>query len=89
MRAPPMARLHQQLRVRAHERHRHRDLGPIGQHRLRPQAELLDCREDVVPPSRVEPGGVVTQLVKDLVHLERGQNRLDEHCGADRSAWDA
>ena len=51
--------------------------------------ELLDDAEDVVPAAGVQPGGVVAQLVQDLVHLERGQDRLDQHRRADRAARNA
>ena len=52
-------------------------------------AELLDHAEDVVPASGVQPRRVLAQLVEDLVHLERGEDRLDQHGGADRAARDA
>ena len=45
--------------------------GAVGQHERRVVAELLDDAEDVVPAPGVEPGGVLAQLVEDLVHLER------------------
>ena len=32
---------------------------------------------------------MVAQLVQDLVHLERGENRLDQYGGADGAARDA
>src|SRR5215211_7442802 len=41
-------------------------------------AELLDVGEDVVPPAAVEAGGVFAKLVEDLMHLERGEYRLDQ-----------
>ena len=52
-------------------------------------AEVLDDAEQVVPPAGVESGGVVAQLVEDLVHLERGRDGLDQHRGADRAVRDA
>ena len=52
-------------------------------------AELLDDAEDVVPAPGVEAGGVLAQLVEDLLHLERGEDRLDEHRRADRAARNA
>ena len=61
----------------------------VGQHELGPVAEVLDHAEEVVPAAGVEPGGVVPQLVEDLVHLERRQDRLDQHGGPDGSARDA
>ena len=33
----------------------------------------LDEAEDVVPAAAVEAGGVVAQLIEDLVHLEGGE----------------
>ena len=51
--------------------------------------ELLDEAEDVIPAAAVEAGGVVAQLVEDLVHLERGEDGLDQHGGADGAARDA
>ncbi len=84
-----VARLHQQLGVGPHERARHRHVARSGRTNWRVVPELLDDREDVVPPAGVEPGGVLAQLVEDLVHLERGEDRLDEHGGPDRAAGDA
>ena len=89
VRVAAMTGLHQQLGVRAHEGHGHRHLRAIGQHRLGTQPKLLDAREDVVPAPGIEPSRVLAELVQDLVHLERGQNRLDEHRRADRAARDA
>ena len=88
MRATSVARADEKLRVRAHERHRHRHLRAIGQHELVALAELLDDREDVVPASGVEPGRVLAELVEDLVHLERREDRLDEDGRLDRPARD-
>ena len=88
VRAPPVARLHEQLGVRAHERHGHRDLRPVGQH-LAPAVELLDQAEDVVPAPGVQRGDVVAKLVEDLVHLERREHGLDQHGRADRAAVEA
>jgi hypothetical protein len=41
--------------------------------------ELLDVAEDVVPAAAVEADDAVAQLVQDLVHLERGEQGLDQH----------
>src|SRR5262249_59420734 len=61
-RAPPVARLNQELGVRPHEGDRHRDLCAVRQYHLGPASELLVDAEDVVPASRVETDGVITQL---------------------------
>ena len=50
------------------------------------RAELLDRAEDVVPAAGVQRAAVVAQLVEDRVHLERRQDRLDQHGAADRAA---
>ena len=51
--------------------------------------ELLDDAEDVIPPPAVQAGRMVAQLVEDLVHFERGGDRLDEHRGANAAARNA
>src|SRR6266851_7034874 len=89
VRATFVARLHQQLRVRAHEGDGHRDLRAIGKHEVGTVPELLDDAEDVVPAPRVETARVIAQLVEDLFHLERGKDRLDEYGGTDRSPRNA
>jgi hypothetical protein len=90
VRAVGVAALHQQLGVGAHERHGHLDLGAVRQLELRPAGpELLDHREDVVPAAGVQAGGVLAQLVEDLLHLEGRHDRLDQAGGADGAARDA
>src|SRR5207248_11203627 len=48
--------------------------------------ELFDDAEHVVPAARVEPRHVLAQLPEDLVHLEGGEDGLDQHRRADRAA---
>src|SRR5207247_5573256 len=81
--------LHETLRVRAHERHGHRDLGAIRQHEFGPGAKSLDDAEEIVPATGVESRGMVAQLVKDLLHLESGVDGLNENRRAHRSAGNA
>ena len=81
-----MARAHEELRVRPHERHGHRHLHAVREDELGPVAELLDDREDVVPAAGVEPGRVLAELVENLLHLERREDRLDEDGRLDRAA---
>ncbi len=88
VRAALVTRAHEQLGVRAHERHGHRHLDAVGQHPVA-RAELLDRAEDVVPAAGVERAAPVAQLVEDLLHLERGEDRLDQDGAADRPARDA
>ena len=88
-RAALVARLDEQLGVGAHERHGHRHRHAVGQHEVGAVAELLDHAEDVVPAAGVQPGRVLAQLVEDLLHLERGEDRLDQDGRADRAARDA
>ena len=80
-----VASLDKKLGVRAHERHGHRHLRTIGQHEIRPVPELLDDAEDVVPAARIQTARMRAQLVKDLLHLESGQDRLDQHRRPDRA----
>ena len=90
VRAALVAGADQQLGVGAHERHGHRHRVAVGQQEVAaPGAELLDDGEHVVPAAGVEPGGVVAQLVEDLLHLERGRVGLDQHGRADRALRDA
>ena len=85
-----MAGLHEQLGVGPHERHRHRHLAAVGQDEPGAAAAVvLDHREDVVPPAGVQPRHVVAQLEEDLLHLEGGRQRLDQHGRADRAVRDA
>ena len=85
----PVAGGDEQVGVGLHEGHGHRHLVAVGEHPGRVVAELLDHREDVVPSPGVEPGGVVPQLVEDLVHLQGGQDGLDEHGGPDGAVGDS
>ena len=89
VRPPLVAHVDQPLRVGAHERHRHRELHAVRQHLVRARAERLDEAEQVVPPSGVQPRRMFAQLVQDLLHLERGGQRLDEHRRADGTARNA
>jgi hypothetical protein len=84
-RAALVAGLQQQQCVGAHEGRRHRHLRAVGQAEVLVQLELLDAGEDVVPAARVQAGAVLAQLVQDLVHLEGGQDGLDQHGGLDRA----
>src|SRR5699024_6986159 len=51
--------------------------------------EGFDDREDVVPSSSVQTGGMVAELVEDFFHLEGGGNGLDQYGGPDRTLWNA
>ena len=82
-RAAPVAGLDQQQRVGAHERRGHRHLRAVGEAEILVGAEFLDAGKDVVPAPDVEARRVVAQLVQDLVHLERGDHRLDQRGGLD------
>ena len=84
-----MRRLHEQLRVRVHERDGHRHGGAVRQHEVVAVPEFLDHAEDVVPAARVQARRVLAQLVEDLLHLERGEDRLDQDGAANRPGRDA
>src|SRR5262249_41888664 len=45
--------------------------------------------KDVVPAARVEPRRMLLELVEDLVHLESGEDGLDQHGSLDRRARNA
>src|SRR5262249_40085544 len=70
----------QELGIRAHERHRHRHLRAIWQD----GAQLLDDAEDVVPAAGIQTDRPLAQFPEDLVHLERGEDRLDQDRRANR-----
>jgi hypothetical protein len=84
-RTTSMAGADQQQRIGAQEMRRHCHLLPIRQHETRVRAELLDEAEDVVPAAAVEPKDVVFELVENFVHLERGEDGLDQHRALDRA----
>ena len=46
--------------------------------------EFFDAGKNVIPAAAVQPGGMLAQLVKNFVHLERGRNRFDQHRRANR-----
>ena len=54
-----------------------------------PRAELLDHAEDVVPAAGVQAGSMLAQLVEDLLHLEGGEDGLDQDRCPDRALRDA
>ena len=60
-----------------------------GEQEFRLVPERLDEGKDVVPAAAVEAGHVVAQLVDDLVHLEGGGQRLDQHRRLDGADGDA
>src|SRR5438067_2522888 len=68
---------------------RHGNQRAIRETELAMVPELLDARKDIVPPPAVESRRMLTHLVQDLVHLERGKNGLDQHRRLDRAARDA
>ena len=86
MSSPAMAGGDEQLGVVVHHRRGHRDAIAVGKHKLAAAtSEVLDQAEDVVPATGVEASAVIFQLVENLVHLERGRDRLDENRRADRA----
>ena len=50
----------------------HADGAAVGDDGAGELAEGLDQGEDVVPAAAVEAGGVLAELVEELVHLEGG-----------------
>mmetsp|Transcript_5060 Transcript_5060/g.10991 ORF Transcript_5060/g.10991 Transcript_5060/m.10991 type:complete len:373 (-) Transcript_5060:205-1323(-) len=86
---PLVAGLDEQLDVRVHEGGGHAHVGAVGQHKLGVVPELLDEAENVVPAPAVQACRVVPQLVYDFVHLEAGQDGLNQHGGPDGAARQA
>ncbi len=80
---------HEQVGVGPHERHGHRHLRAVRQHEAVALAELLDHAEDVVPAAGVQARRVLAQLVEDLLHLEGGEDGLDQDGRLDRALRDA
>ena len=83
-----VAGLDEKLNICVHERDGHGDTGTIWEDEVWVLAELLDDREDVIPTSTIKSGGVVSEFEDDLVHLERGEDGLDEDCASDAASWD-
>src|SRR2546423_134028 len=81
-----MPDLHKPLRIRTHERRRHRDLPAIGKNEIGARAKRLDDAEEVIPTTRVEPCRMVAKLVENLLHLEGRVDRLDQRRRANASA---
>jgi hypothetical protein len=79
VRAALVAGVDQQFRIRGEEGLRHRHLSAFGQHAVAVRTEGLEVGKDVVPAAAVEAGDARPQRVQDLVHLERGRQRLDQH----------
>src|SRR6185312_5736765 len=86
--AATMAGLDAELGVAAHEVRGHGDLRAVGKEDGGVGGELLDEGEDVVPAAAVEASGVLAELEEDLVHLEGGEDGLDENRCADGAARD-
>src|ERR1700719_2934389 len=76
MNAAPMTDLNQQIDVGTQKMSLHRDLRSVGENEFRTRAEFLDIAENVVPPAAVEPGRMLAQFVKDLVHFESGDDLI-------------
>ena len=83
-----VAGLDEQLDVRVHERNSHGDIAAVRQDKLGVVSELLDDGEDVIPATTVEAGAVLAELVDDLLHLESGENGLNQHGSTDGTAGD-
>ena len=67
----------------------HGHVRTVGQDKLLVVAQTLDGGEDVVPAAAVEARRVVLELVQELVHLERGEDGLDQARRADGAARQA
>ena len=88
VRAPAVAGVHQQVRRRGEEMCSHRHLRPVGENHVGTVVENLDHAENVVPPPQVQSRRPFPELVEDLLHLEGGENVLDQHRWADAAVRD-
>ena len=84
-----VAGLDEELDVGVHEGDGHGDARAVGEDEGGVVAELLDGGEDVIPATAVEAGGVLAELVDDLVHLEGGEDGLDQDGTTDGAAGNA
>ncbi len=75
--AVAVADLDEAADVVLHPRPTHPDRAAVGHDAVLVLLEDLDVGEDLVPAAAVETGGVGAELVEDLLHLERGRERLD------------
>lgn len=84
-----VAGLDEELDVGVHEGDGHGDAGAVGKNEGGVVAELLNGGEDVIPTAAVKTRGVFAELVDDLVHLEGGENGLDQDGTTDGAAGKA
>ncbi len=89
MGAAAVAGPHQTVGERLHQRQRVRQTVAVGEDELRGVAEVLHDGEQVVPAGGLEAGAVIAQLPEDLLHVERGRDRLDVDSRPDRALRDA
>src|SRR5947207_11630236 len=78
-----VARLHEELRVRAHERHSHCHLSSIGEDEFLPLAELLDDAEHVVPASGVQTRAVIAAVTETALAKVRDDKKREATDGFD------
>src|ERR1700733_630134 len=64
---------------------RHGHFRAIRKNEVGAVAEFLDEAENVIPSSAVQSGGVLAQFKQDFVHLERREDRFDQHRGPNGS----
>src|SRR5579872_4494402 len=89
MDAASMAGVNQEFNIRAQKRLLHRD-SPAFRERVLPMAsEFLDKAEYIVPPPTVKTGGVIAELIKDLIHFECSRDSLDQNRRPNGSIWDS
>ena len=85
----PVASLNQEFNVGTQERTFHGDERAVRQHEFGVCLEFLDVAEDVVPAAAIQAGGMLSQLIEDLIHFKGGENRFNQDGSANRSARNA
>src|SRR5215470_20016055 len=67
----------------------HRHARAIWQDEFRMILEFFDEAKNVVPAAAVQTGGMLPQFIENFIHLECGENRLDQNGRTDCAAWNS
>jgi hypothetical protein len=94
-----VAGLDEEADIGIHERHSHCDILPVWKNSAAVSPSLLNEAENIVPsscykypftrmqrrclPATVKTGRVISQLIQNFFHLERGREGLDKNGSTD------
>lgn len=76
----------QQARVGAQKRFVHRYHLPVRQDAIRVIFQRFDIAENIIPTTTVETDDMITQRMKNLIHLENSRQRFNQQGRFDRTA---